>query len=47
MTFYVGSFGYRVRIVPDECFPGLTASLHRVVRRNPLIGTFCLLVARE
>src|SRR5687768_8087934 len=39
MTFYVGGCRYRVRIVPDECFPSLTARLHRVVRRHPLVGT--------
>src|SRR5215204_4962311 len=47
MTYYVGGCGYRVRIVPDECFPSLTARLHRVIRRHPLVGTFRFLVARE
>src|SRR5215218_104333 len=46
MTFYVGGCRYRVRIVPDECFPSLTAHLHRVVGRHPLVGTFRFLVAR-
>src|SRR5215212_584750 len=47
MTFYVGGCGYGRRVVPDDCFPSLTASLHRVVRRNPFVGTFRVLVARE
>ena len=47
MAFYASGCGYGGRIVPDDCFPGLTARLHRVVRRNPLVGTFRFLVARE
>src|SRR5215208_6751454 len=47
ITFYVGGRRYRIRIVPDKCFPSLTAGLYRVVRRHPLVGTLRFLVARE
>jgi hypothetical protein len=47
MVFYAGGCGYGGRIVPEDRFPGLTTRLHRVVRRNPLVGKLRSLVARE
>src|SRR5687767_15899395 len=47
MAFYVGGCGYGGRIVPDDRFPHLTARLHRVVRRSPLVRTRRILVAGE
>src|SRR5215208_3669175 len=47
MALYVGGRGYGARVVPDEFFLGLTTGLHRVVGRNPLVGTLRLFVARE
>src|SRR5215208_7504189 len=47
MGLFVGGRGYGGRVVPYEGFPGLTAGLHRVVGRNPLVGASRLFVARE